>query len=234
MKSVKLFLLVVILFFVSSINPLIAQEEDTESPFSLSADFVNIYVWRGMYSDKAFNIQPLLTYSFKGFYVGSFGSTNLDASYIEFDPYIGATLGAVSLTAYDYYWGTNDYFDYDNETTEHILDLELAYAPEFLPLTAKASVLFYGDDKNDKAENNYSAYLELGYNFDVKGVGIAPFVGVSPYEGFYASEFAVVNMGVKASKEIKITDNFSVPIYNSIIFNPHKKEFFCVFGVTLK
>ena len=53
---------------------------------------------------------------------------------------------------------------------------------------------------------------------------------------FYADcegGFAVTNVSLKASKDIKITDTFSVPVFAAINTNPSTQKAYFVFGLTL-
>lgn len=61
-------------------------------------------------------------------------------------------------------------------------------------------------------------------------------LGVVPYATTYynTSGFAVTNVSLKASKDIKITDTFSVPIFAQVIGNPSSQKAYFVFGFTLK
>jgi len=42
----------------------------------------------------------------------------------------------------------------------------------------------------------------------------------------------IVNFGVSASKDIKVTDKYSIPLSGSFIINPYIKIPFLVFGVS--
>ncbi len=47
------------------------------------------------------------------------------------------------------------------------------------------------------------------------------------------NSFNVINIGVTAIKEIKITDNFSLPIFGSYILNPNQEISNFVFGISI-
>ena len=137
----------------------------------------------------------------------------------------------------------NKYFNYKNETTGHTFEASLSYAgPDKFPIQVYAGIHFYGDDKCKDStgvcgagdKNNYSIYLEAAYQFTVKGIGVKPFIGGIPYgSSWYGPSAGVVNMGFTASKSIKITNDFSLPVYASIITNPQTQCVFFVFGLTL-
>jgi len=237
----KLFFVVFCFSLLFTVKISKAQEDVEESPLSISAEFVSSYVWRGMYSDQTPSIQPLVTYSLKNFTIGTFGSTDFTGAYKEFDIFAGYSFGSISTTIYDYYWGTNDYFDYTNSATEHIFEFELLFQPESIPLRVSASSFFYGADKKatydatetNLTKNNYSTYFEAGYTFDLKGNSLYTFVGATPFHGFYSDASPLMNIGLKASRQIPVTESFSIPIQTTICFNPATKSFFCLFGVSL-
>jgi hypothetical protein len=71
-------------------------------------------------------------------------------------------------------------------------------------------------------------YFELGYSFEA----VSLFVGAG--DGWHTSdaEFAVCNVGLAYSKEIEISDKFSLPVSGTLILNPDTEQFFVVFGVS--
>lgn len=66
----------------------------------------------------------------------------------------------------------------------------------------------------------FSTYLELGYSFEVKYVACSAFLGMTPTKpdtekgetGYYGEGPGVINLGISASKEIKISESFSLPV----------------------
>ena len=43
----------------------------------------------------------------------------------------------------------------------------------------------------------------------------------------------IVNMSFSGSKDISITENYSLPVFGSFIFNPEAETAFLVFGISL-
>lgn len=77
-----------------------------------------------------------------------------------------------------------------------------------------------GQDKGENGNQNYSSCVELNFPFAMKGVdlnaacGILPYdVGIATHGGDMNSRLAVMNVALKATKDIKITDPFSLPIF---------------------
>jgi len=170
--------------------------------------------------------------------------------------------GKVSITVIDYYFpdeSTNyNYLDYDAGTTGHIFEATVSFnGTEKIPFSALVAVNVFGADatriSNAPATLNaadgiqYSTYLELGFTTAIKSVGFDVFLGfnftdarksdaVTGYlgeSGVYGDDIGVVNFGFTISKEIGITDKFSLPVMTSVISNPQAQTIFMVFGFSL-
>jgi hypothetical protein len=253
MKKIKLFFVLVLLTIIFSPTFTKAQDEKPKKvTLDGNVDLVSRYIWRGMCLSKAPNIQPgvYMNTSF-GLSVGAWGSYSIMGDYAEADFTASYTFKGVSLTFYDYFTmdeskDNNKYFDCKNATTAHQFDLILGYqGPDKFPIKFTAATMVYGADKrvskmvidtitSDTTRiyvNNYSTYLELGYTFfDMLDV----FVGFTPFEGYYGTSLGVVNAGINAHKEFKITDKFQLPVFVSLITNPQKENIYFVAGVGFK
>ena len=164
------------------------------------------------------------------------------------DLYLSYGIAGVSLSVTDYFLmdesiGENDFFDYGNETTTHVLEAALAYeGPEHFPIKLTAATMLYGDDKkldcvvidtihHDTTEyyvNQFSTYFEVAYSFR----NISLFAGITPAEGFYGKGFGMVNFGISAFRDICITENYILPVRASLITNPQAQNIYLVFGIT--
>ena len=72
--------------------------------------------------------------------------------------------------------------------------------------------------------------MELGYSFPFLDI----FAGAG--NGLYLTgngDFGIVNLGISSSKEIVVTDNFSLPVSAALITNPEAKQIHLVFGISL-
>jgi len=143
--------------------------------------------------------------------------------------------------------------DHLNRYTCHSVEAVLQYkGPEKFPFSILVATYIYGNDKSPEDtvftqtglvqsvnfKNRYSTYIELGYSFAVKSFNFDVFAGATPFSSVYSTPayeggFAVVNTGITAYRSVKITDNFSLPLKASLIFNPQTSGFHFVFGVTL-
>lgn len=193
--------------------------------FSVGADVVSRYIWRGTQFGEGIAVQPSLSYTFPGIgvEVGVWGSYDLnDDSANEVDPYLTVPLGEYfSFTVTDYYFPTlpgadTDVFNYDDGSA-HFVELSAGF--EYENLSLLAGVFVTNDDDNSK-------YFEADYNFyDKDDYSASLFVGAG--DGIYTTDadFDLVNVGITASKDI-----FSA----SYIVNPEQETSWVVFGVTLE
>ena len=231
-----------------------------EKGVSFGVDLASRYVWRGTDYGRAPSIQPALEFSFGKLQVGAWGAfttsqffSNDSADYLqETDLYINYDIcEAFSITFTDYFFpndplGNNAWYTFDNEKTGHILEGAITFnGTEKIPISLMVATNFYGDDKYDMGEkagdNRFSTYIELGYSTNWKGTDLDFFMGGTPNKvdtemgetGFYSDGANVVNIGVTASKEIKVTDSFSIPVSASFITNPNTENIFLVFMLSL-
>lgn len=216
MKKVK--------FFAAAMIALLAVSITKAQEFSVNADVVSNYVWRGTKFSGA-SVQPTLNFTAGGFSIGSWGSAGFDG-FLEMDLYakyafnFGLTVG---LT--DYYYPGTKYFDYSKASGAHGFEANVGYAIGGLSLSANyifneaGGALTTGGDK----------YFEAGYSFGKVNV----FAGAG--DGWHTpdTKFALVNVGISTSKEIKITDSFSIPLKVSAILNPKTEQYYLVAGITL-
>lgn len=216
MKRITLLLTGVLLMLATMTTK--AQE------WSTGVDLYSSYVWRGVQFGGP-SIQPTVEFSKGGFAVGAWGSADF-AGYMEMDLYMsyGFDFGlSVGLT--DYYYPGLEYFDFSEETGAHGLEVNLGYEVGGFSLAANYML----NKAGGAATAGSDKYFELGYAF--KSVNV--FAGAG--DGWHTpdGEFGIVNLGIGTSKEIKLTDSFSLPLSGSVILNPTTEQFFIVVGISL-
>lgn len=216
MKKVKIFAVAVVALMTATSAK--AQE------FKASADIVSSYVWRGS-SFSGVSIQPTLDFTTGGFSIGAWGSAGFDG-FLEADLYAKYAFGfglTVGLT--DYYYPGTSYFDTSKASGGHGLELNLGYTTGGLSLSGN----YIFNEAGGAATAGGDKYFEVGYAFDKFSI----FAGAG--DGWHTpdAEFALCNVGISTTKEIKITDTFSVPLKASAILNPKTEQFFLVAGITL-
>ena len=200
-----------------------AQDEKAKVETTVAADFVTNYIWRGLDCGNI-SVQPTLGIGYKGL-------SDLTLAY---------TIGGFNIGITDYWFNTggdepdNRYFKYDAHSTNHVFEANIGY--DFGVLSLQWFTNFAGNDGFNKSDKRaYSSYAEVSVPFKLATVDWTATAGVVPYyTTFYdTTGFAVTNLSLRADKEIKITDKFSVPVFGQVVANPSSQKAYLVFGFTL-
>jgi len=211
---------------------------------TISGDIVSSYIWRGQDLGST-ALQPTLGVSYKGLSLTAWGSTSLvnpdDTK--EFDLTLAYTIGGFNIGITDYWFDRGGldpegrYFKYDAHGTNHVFEANIGYDFGFASIQWYTN--FAGNDGLNKDEKRaYSSYAEVSVPFKLASVDWTATAGAIPYAtSFYnswTSGFAVTNLALKATKDIKITDTFSVPIFGQVVANPCTQNAYLVLGLTLQ
>lgn len=208
---------------------------------NVSADIVSNYIWRGAKLDNA-AIQPTLGVSYKGLSLTAWGSYGLTDPNMkqEFDLTLAYSTGNFNVGITDYYADGDRYLYYNSHSTSHTFEANVGY--DFGALSVQWFTNFAGaDGTTEKGKRAYTSYVELNAPFALGGLDWNATLGCVPYSacnGFYETNttgsFAVTNIALKASKDIKVTDSFSIPAFAQIVANPSTQKSYFVVGFTLK
>jgi hypothetical protein len=253
MKRINTILISAAIFLIAYLltKPISAQENPTKAKLDISADMMSRYIWRGLnLGGSSPNIQPGMEFSCGNFVAGAWGAYSYSDAITsqEADLYLSYTIAdKVSLSVTDYFFPKEDtlnyYFNYEKDKTSHVFEVSAKFlGTEKLPLTLMVATNVYGADaRKANGDNQYSTYIELGYNFTINETGCNAFLGFTPNNpdgskgetGYYGPNAGVINLGLTATKEIKISDSFSLPVNASLITNPQTENIFLVFGISL-
>ena len=200
---------------------------------STGADLVSGYYWRGQ-NLGGVSIQPTISVAKKGFTLTAWGSVGFDKQDTrELDFTAGYAVGNLSLAVTDYYFSPVKYFNYASHSTSHVYEATIGY--NFGPLALSWNTNFAGSDYYKKdGSRAYSTYIEASAPFKLGGTDFKAEVGCTPWDGAYTTrtdKFAVNNIAVTASKELKITDSFSIPAFAKVAVNPETEGAYFVFGL---
>lgn len=202
---------------------------------SAGADVVSRYVWRGIDQGAGASVQPSISLDYKGFSLGAWGSTSIaDLEPKEFDLSLGYSAGGFSATFTDYFWA-GESASYGHYTDDHFFELALGYTFEKVPLSVSWATMLFGGESAELDENGdrmFSTYINLAYEFDANGVTLAPSIGINPWKSQFDDEFSVLDISLTASKEIKITDSFSLPLFVQAVASPAMDKTYLVVGVS--
>lgn len=205
---------------------------------TIGADVVNQYIWRGQELGSV-SLQPTLGVAYKGLSLTAWGSIGLSepSDTKEFDITAAYSVGGFNIGVTDYWFNSPStrYFLYDSHKTSHVFEANIGY--DFGPASIQWYTNFAGNDGvNNDGDRAYSSYFEVSAPFTFGGCNWTATVGAVPFaSSFYsdANGFAVTNVSLKATKELKITDTFSVPVFAGIAANPSTEKAFFIFGLSL-
>ncbi|MBN1984933.1 MAG: hypothetical protein JW761_01450 [Prolixibacteraceae bacterium] len=212
----KTFLIAAGLLLLMSITPLSKAQEVTTG-----LDIYSSYVWRGTKFGSGPAFQPSLEFSAGGFALGAWGSfsastdegaeADLYASY-SFD--LGES-SSLSFTLTDYYFPGDLWF----EGTSHYIEPMVSLGLGSFSLTG---AYMMNDGEGD-------IYLEAGLSAGPVDLTLGGGDGAYTVDG----DFNICNIGIGTSKEVKITDSFSLPVSGAAILNPSSEQFYIVVGISL-
>lgn len=226
-----------------------SKEEAKPYSFNFGADVVSRYVWRGIElggSPAVPQIQPYGSFdldakSIGAFSLGVWGSYGFTGNYSENDFYLKysytTSAGTFSATATDYYYPFIDSLKFSNFKNNgegaHTMEAAFVYTgPESLPISLTVSSNIYND-----VPDNKSLYVELGYPLEINGTSLNFFAGAAKGPSIWhcvtSDKFEVINLGFNVARDIKITGDFSLPVGMSFVMNPHVKNTYVVFKVSL-
>lgn len=221
--------------------------------FDFGADFVSRYIWRGAEFGAVGNqpatphLQPYGAFTYtmgkSSLSLGFWASYGLDSKYSENDLYINysveSNIGTISLTVSDYYYPYLDgefseFSNFDGDGNgAHTIEFNLSYT---LPGKYPFSFMVSSNVHNDVPDNE-SLYFQVSYPFTVSKVDLNVFVGAangrSVWHSITSDDFEFINVGFSASKSIKITDDYSIPLGMEWIYNPHLEKSYLVIKVSI-
>ena len=249
LRKFSITIILVLLMF----NYSIAQEESVknnepnDSEFIVGTDLVSRYMWRGLDLGSAPAIQPSFSWNKGGFSVGTWGSYSLKGSqsinenFAEVDLMLSYNYKFVTVALVDFFFPVeglyvnNNYFNYKAGETTHIIESAITFTgPENIPLNFMIATVLYGADLDANQDNIYSTYLELTYPMQINKIDFEVFIGgvVNDKPNMYGNGSGVINLGFKASKAIKISDEYSMGTFLSMILNPKYESIHLVVGLS--
>lgn len=205
----------------------------------LGSDIVSSYIWRGQ-DLGGVSLQPTLGVEYKGISLSAWGSVGLadPADTKEFDLTLGYTIGNFNIGITDYWFDAGldpqaRYFKYDAHGTNHVFEANIGY--DFGVVGLQWFTNISGNDGvNKDGKRAYSSYFEVSAPFRLATCDWTATVGAVPFAtNFYGTNgFAVTNLAVRASKDIRVTDSFSIPIFGEVSANPCSQKAYLVVGMS--
>lgn len=214
----------------------VTLEAQDKVEVSIGADVVSKYVWRGFDQGSGASIQPTLGLGYKGFSLSAWGSTSItDLEPKEIDIALGYSIGRFGITVTDYWWnGESKHYGYykDNHYFEGALNYHFG---EKFPLTVSVATMFAGGDKSPEGDQNFSTYVHAMYDITCPaGITLTPSIGVTTKSYLYTGDkkSGITDISLKASKDIKVTDSFSIPVFAQFTVSPVMDKTYLIFGLS--
>ncbi|MDX9725454.1 MAG: hypothetical protein RBT38_03630 [Bacteroidales bacterium] len=225
MKDEKYLTAGVILFLMICSLPLQAwAQEERKGRFDVSADLYSNYIWRGSKLGTGPAFQPSVEFTSGGLAIGVWGSVDA-GGYSEADPYISYSFPCgLSLGATDYYLPDLSFSETSKADGSHGLELSMGIVRGGFSMNVNyivneaGGIGTYGGDK----------YFEIAYSF----TSIRIFAGAGDGWHTGGGGFRVCNAGLEVSKEIVVTDRFSIPVTGQVVLNPDSDKLFILVGIS--
>lgn len=211
-------MVMMLLLLVTLTATVMAQE--TESCVTVTADFVSSYIWRGSKMGNGPAIEPTVKFTAGGFTLGAWGNYCFsDNEADETDFYAFYDFGKVNLGFSGYYFVGDSFFKTENHAFEVNGGISLGN------FSLSANYIF----NKGAGSKGGDTYVEA--SFTAGSINI--FAGAG--NGWYTpnTNFNLCNIGLRVSRDIAITDRFTLPISGSLILNPTTEQLFLVAAFTL-
>ena len=189
----------------------------------LGADVVSSYVWRGTQFGSGAHIQPWVSLSAGDLEVGAWGSfpTTANGGGNELDLYASYSFGKFGLTLTNYSFPGEGGAYTEGEGLFEGDYLEISGSAELGPIN-----LMVGYFTEVEA-----LYIEAA--FSAGPVDVAIGYGDDSGDAWYVNGGSgLCNISLGGSKDIKITEDYTLPLFGSFVYNPDSEAAFLVFGMS--
>ena len=194
------------------------------------ADLVSSYVWRGTQFGSGAHIQPWMELGSGSLTGGVWGSfpTTASGGGNELDLWVSYDFGPLALTLTNNSFPSNSglYVDALGAATPGLFD------SDFMEISGSADLGPIGLTVGYFTEAE-ALYVEAGFSAGAVDIGIGFGADKDASTPFYAGgDSGLVNLSFGGSKDIKITEEYSLPLSGSFIYNPDSEAAFLVFGMS--
>jgi hypothetical protein len=206
---------------------------------AVGGDAVTRYNWRGLDFGNAASIQPYVRCEYEGLKGGFWGSYSSD--FEEIDTWVSYTVASTSslsvtgiVTGYYFPSAGIRLFnfhgaDHPDGPGAHLLEAGVSVAgPERVPVTVSGYVNVHNDPGNN-------VYLQLDYATTQGETALAFSAGAALGSrdnpaAYGTDSFAVINIGAKCSRKLKIGEN-ELSLSTAVIVNPRAEIAYLVLGL---
>lgn len=238
MKTQRIVIQLVVIWVITVVSALELRAQSGE--WYAGSEVVNRYIWRGVQYDNGVNIQPYVMYNIGGFEAGAAASTSFTNDFNEISLWTSytASTNPVDITFYvgDFYYetGSADFWNFDGvkdgvSTGAHNLEGYISLAFNEIPISLLVSTVFWNDPDN-------STYAQFSYYRELSGMDAAFHLGMALNKSdywYYTEKAGLINASFEITREIEVTERFSIPLTGKTILNPYSETFYVVVGIGL-
>lgn len=219
-------------------NEIEVQKAVIYKPFDFNLQVKNMHLWKGLrVTDAPMTAADIHYISKNGkFKAGVWGGAGFTGDYTEFDYYVSYQHKGFSISV----WDINNFsdfpdaeiFNYDKTETSHFLDVTASYTFVKIPLKFSWSTLVQGRDlyvANDaEVKNAFSNYIELSYTIlEQEDWSLGAYAGGAfsflNEAHFYGDKPNFTNVGFIYNKNVKVLNEFRLPVSATAMWNPEQE-----------
>ena len=235
----KALILFLILGLKAVLKSGIAAQEKQRWQVDLCTNLYSRHLWRGDQLGNAPAIEPEITLLKGNFGISLWGATTFNNSYSEIDIILNyKVLPFMNLSFYDYYnpvqGAENKFLKYSGSELRHSFELTADFEKDDFPFSLLAGVFLYGDKDSLTTKERFSTYIEPGYKIKIIKPDLYLFAAFTPFEGYYAKNFAFINLGATLSESFFIGKKIELPAKLSFCGNPYTNKTWLVLAVGIK
>lgn len=196
--------------------------QESKPTLRAGSDLVSSYVWRGTKFGSGPALQPSVELTAGPLTLGAWGSYSFSENESpEADLYASLAAGPFTIGLTSYYYPGTRYFNADNQAFEINGGLVLAN------LTFSGNYILNEGAGAQGGDLYFEASLSAGSLNFFAGAGNGWHI-VTP-----GQKFNLCNVGLSASKNLQVSEQFEIPLTGSVILNPNSEQLYVVVGITL-
>jgi len=217
----------------------VSAQESRQWKVDFRTDVFSRHLWRGDQLGDAPAIEPEVSLTKGNFVFSVWAASTFNNSYNEIDFILNyQVLPFLNISFYDYYNpvpdAQNEFWKYKGDEMRHTVEMTADLGKDDFPLTLLAGVFLYGDKDSISSGERFSTYIEPAYNFKIAKKDFRLFAGFTPFSGYYAHNFAFINIGATFSDSFSIGTQLELPVEITFCTNPSTNQTWFIAGIGIK
>jgi len=225
--------------YVAFFSLKVSAQESRPWKVDFRTDVFSRHLWRGDQLGNAPAIEPEVSLTKGNFVFSVWAASTFNNSYNEIDFILNyQVLPFLNISFYDYYNpvpdAQNEFWKYIGDEMRHTVEMTADLGKDDFPLTLLAGVFLYGDKDSISSGERFSTYIEPAYNFKIAKKDFRLFAGFTPFSGYYAHNFAFINIGATFSDSFSIGTQLELPVEITFCTNPSTNQTWFIAGIGIK